>query len=570
LAPLEHSQQQVTSLLLILLLLRRQETLVTGSDGGPYYITNGSNGAQTALLGSSVSLTPTSSVSIATSQTGTADLPQIQYVEVLQNPIALQDTWTAYPAATATVSRIQGGNGTQNEIQQITLGNNVYAGAFIVNFGSKTSNPIQWNASPTAVQTALQAMSSIGSGNVIVGGSAGSWVVTFTGSLALASQTLMTTVATGLVGPLALIGTLSLNTAAIEEAIGETNSTSQTFAIQVTPSGGSPFTVLQEPITIYNDLIVGAPSVPAPGVSYYTTTESDARYLAGTGDGTGLHFPGTLSIASGKTLTASNTVTLAGTDGHTLNIGTGGTLGTGAYAAAYTLPDATTSILGGMKVGSGLLVSSGTVSVGIGSSVEAWSPTLDALAAISFDPSVLAVFPYTTNSYSGLVALDGSGNLLYPLTSVPLADTSANLWYANSTLLADASGNLYSNLTTGEIIVSGGTNSPVTSIAIGTTSGTIAAGDDARITGALQNTYGVASGTNTYTATLSPVPDSYTTGFITTITFPNANTGASTLNLNSLGAIAIQLNSAALTGGEIVAGSTKQLVYDGTQFQIIT
>ncbi len=43
---------------------------------------------------------------------------------------------------------------------------------------------------------------------------------------------------------------------------------------------------------------------------------------------------GTLTLANGKTFTSSNTLTLAGTDGSTLNIGTGGTLGTAAYTAA--------------------------------------------------------------------------------------------------------------------------------------------------------------------------------------------------------------------------------------------
>lgn len=41
---------------------------------------------------------------------------------------------------------------------------------------------------------------------------------------------------------------------------------------------------------------------------------------------------GTLTITNGKTFSVSNTLTLAGTDSSTLNIGTGGTLGTGAYA----------------------------------------------------------------------------------------------------------------------------------------------------------------------------------------------------------------------------------------------
>lgn len=40
----------------------------------------------------------------------------------------------------------------------------------------------------------------------------------------------------------------------------------------------------------------------------------------------------TLTIADGKTFTISNTLTLSGTDSSTLNIGTGGTLGTGAFA----------------------------------------------------------------------------------------------------------------------------------------------------------------------------------------------------------------------------------------------
>jgi hypothetical protein len=43
---------------------------------------------------------------------------------------------------------------------------------------------------------------------------------------------------------------------------------------------------------------------------------------------------GTLTIATGKTLTASNTLTFQGTDGSTLNVGTGGTLGTAAYTAS--------------------------------------------------------------------------------------------------------------------------------------------------------------------------------------------------------------------------------------------
>jgi hypothetical protein len=45
---------------------------------------------------------------------------------------------------------------------------------------------------------------------------------------------------------------------------------------------------------------------------------------------------GAVSVASSKTLTVSNTLTLAGTDGSTLNVGAGGTLGTAAFVNTGT------------------------------------------------------------------------------------------------------------------------------------------------------------------------------------------------------------------------------------------
>src|SRR5262245_41733820 len=45
---------------------------------------------------------------------------------------------------------------------------------------------------------------------------------------------------------------------------------------------------------------------------------------------------GSVSVVSGKTLTVSNTLTLAGNDGATLNVGAGGTLGTAAFVNTGT------------------------------------------------------------------------------------------------------------------------------------------------------------------------------------------------------------------------------------------
>lgn len=81
---------------------------------------------------------------------------------------------------------------------------------------------------------------------------------------------------------------------------------------------------------------------------------------------------------------------------------------------------------------------------------------------------------------------------------------------------------------------------------------------------------GTASGTNSYTLTLSPALTSYAFGQVFDVQFTNANTGASTLNINGLGAVSIVRNgSKVLKSGDILAGQVFSLFYDGTNFQII-
>lgn len=75
---------------------------------------------------------------------------------------------------------------------------------------------------------------------------------------------------------------------------------------------------------------------------------------------------------------------------------------------------------------------------------------------------------------------------------------------------------------------------------------------------------------NTYTATLSPAPTAYTTGMVVFIKFTNANTGAATINLNSLGAKSITDRSGNILGvGDIADGMLAVLGYDGTNFQLL-
>lgn len=79
-----------------------------------------------------------------------------------------------------------------------------------------------------------------------------------------------------------------------------------------------------------------------------------------------------------------------------------------------------------------------------------------------------------------------------------------------------------------------------------------------------------ASGTDTYTATVTPSFGSYTTGQRFNIKFTNANTGAATININSKGAKSIvKSGSTALSSGDISAGQLLFIQYDGTNMQIV-
>ena len=84
----------------------------------------------------------------------------------------------------------------------------------------------------------------------------------------------------------------------------------------------------------------------------------------------------------------------------------------------------------------------------------------------------------------------------------------------------------------------------------------------------LQVPYGVATGlANTYTITLNPAPTSYKEGMAVAIKINTTNTGASTININGLGAKSIRkANGNNVSAGNLKAGSIYSMRYNGTNF----
>jgi hypothetical protein len=80
-----------------------------------------------------------------------------------------------------------------------------------------------------------------------------------------------------------------------------------------------------------------------------------------------------------------------------------------------------------------------------------------------------------------------------------------------------------------------------------------------------------AEASDTYVITLSPAISSLTTGMMIVFTANTANTGACTLNVNSIGAVSLKsLHDQDPPNDYIESGSVVMVVYDGTNFQIIS
>ena len=78
------------------------------------------------------------------------------------------------------------------------------------------------------------------------------------------------------------------------------------------------------------------------------------------------------------------------------------------------------------------------------------------------------------------------------------------------------------------------------------------------------------AGTDTITGTVSPTLTAYTAGQVFSFVVAATNTGAVTLNINSLGATAVTRTGAvALVAGDMVTGQVALVEYDGTRFQLL-
>lgn len=170
------------------------------------------------------------------------------------------------------------------------------------------------------------------------------------------------------------------------------------------------------------------------------------------------------------------------------------------------------------------------------------------------------------------MSYNGSGSFLINSAGQPVV--------SGTTISSTAFNSLTADLATGlsNAICKDGQSTPSANIPLGgfkitnLASGTVAS--DAVNYGQIQSGAAVAltgvAGTNTVTASLTPTPASaYPTGAIYRFVPAATNTGATTLNINALGAKNVFWNGAALVGAELQINVAVEVYYDGTQFQLV-
>ena len=168
------------------------------------------------------------------------------------------------------------------------------------------------------------------------------------------------------------------------------------------------------------------------------------------------------------------------------------------------------------------------------------------------------------------MARNGSGTYNLPAGNPVVTGTTISSTWANSTLSDIASA------LTGSI-ASDGQTTPSANLPMGGYAHTNVGNATVRAmyatAGQVQDNTAAyltsVSGTNVITATGAFGMSAYATGQIFTFIASGTNTGATTLNINSLGAKAVTKNgTTALSAGDIATGRAITVFYDGTQFQL--
>lgn len=195
-----------------------------------------------------------------------------------ETPVADVDSFSALPAAAVNVSKATTGASGVNEVQCILFNPVPYGGTYTLAFGGQRTAPIAIGATDEEITAALEALSTIGEGNVAVTVAWPEVYVTFQEDLGGASQSLLTVGVGSLKTPVGKSGTLTIGQSEADTFLGEgVDSKEIDLEVELTTTGGRVYTHIAQ-TTLYRT-ISGNGSPSSEASSYLTQVQSDARYV---------------------------------------------------------------------------------------------------------------------------------------------------------------------------------------------------------------------------------------------------------------------------------------------------
>ena len=277
----------------------------------------------------------------------------------------------------------------------------------------------------------------------------------------------------------------------------------------------------------------------------------------------------------------TGTVTIAGgTGAQAVDIGTGGTgvktisIGTGAIGNVISIGSVTGAASLTLNVGTGnfALVTAATSTITVGAEQTSGTMTLGGTAGTGL---------ITIGASTGAQEVDiATGNAV---KTVLVGNATAG--GASVTTIHAGTGGLNLGTTADARTIAIGTGAAIQTVnlATGNVANVITMGDitgapvgTVRLSGATVTVQGGlnfavdAQASDTYVLTLAPALTGYVAGQMIAFTVATANTGAATINVNGLGAVALNKGAdAALATNDLIVSRTYMAVYDGTAFDVI-
>lgn len=250
---------------------------VQGADGF-FTITFDEVGARTMISGNPSELVPLSILDFQRAVTGDAETQEVQTLRILQNTGALATLSTASAAPAASVALVTQGDGTHNHKVRVTLPADRWSGTWTYTSASVESDPIGYDDDPALIEDILEAVSTIGTGNVsVTRESDDTFLIAYKGTKALQAIAGIAVDGSALLVIGTKSGTLDLRGPAVDFLLPNgVKEAVVSLSVEGTPAGGVPTVIFQRDVLLVRPVIEQASTLPEGADNYYTKAEIDA------------------------------------------------------------------------------------------------------------------------------------------------------------------------------------------------------------------------------------------------------------------------------------------------------